>query len=386
MKIKTLVIEDSESDAALNIRALEKAGFEVSYQIVTTAQEMNDALERVSFDLVLSDHNLPQFNSPAALAIFVRKKLDIPFIVVSGAIGEETAVNLMKSGAHDYVMKSNLSRLGPAVERELRDAEIRRTRKQMEVQIEVLYRKEKLHRQKLQEEAEVKNLFIDVLAHELRNSVTSIVVSSDLLQESGDLQEQMRNKLIANINDSARLLTKRLDGLLDFARFSRGTFSLNRETVNLQDFVVSVASRIKPSLEKRKQELVLDIDHEKSEVNFDSSRIEQVITNLLSNASKYSPENTLITLKAGKQEKGIFFEVMDQGVGISEEDQKKLFHPYYRVRSSSRVSGTGLGLAVSHKIVEAHGGRIEIISRPGQGSTFRVILPVEARVAVKQES
>jgi len=121
-----------DSDAALNIRALEMAGYEVSYEIVSTSAEMRAALDRGSYDLVLSDHNLPQFDSPAALAIFQERQLDIPFIIVSGAIGEETAVSLMKAGVHDYVMKDNLAKLGPAVERELRDAEVRRRRKESE--------------------------------------------------------------------------------------------------------------------------------------------------------------------------------------------------------------------------------------------------------------
>jgi DNA-binding NtrC family response regulator len=137
MRIRLLQIEDSESDAALNIRALEKAGFDVSYEIVSTAEEMQYTLSKHAFDLVLSDHNLPQFDSPSALAIYKAKGLDVPFIIVSGAIGEETAVQLMKSGAQDYVIKGNLSRLAPVVERELRDAEIRRQRKQSEEKLRI---------------------------------------------------------------------------------------------------------------------------------------------------------------------------------------------------------------------------------------------------------
>jgi len=130
--LSVLLIEDSESDAALDVRALEEAGYKITHEIVSTAKEMRAALNTQTFDLIISDHNLPQFDSLNALAILKESGLDIPFIVVSGTIGEETAVQAMKAGAHDYVMKGNLSRLGTAVERELRDAEVRRKHKQAE--------------------------------------------------------------------------------------------------------------------------------------------------------------------------------------------------------------------------------------------------------------
>jgi PAS domain S-box-containing protein/putative nucleotidyltransferase with HDIG domain len=125
--IKVLVVEDQPSDAALNVRALESDGFQVSYEVVATEADMKVALGRQAFDLTLGDHSMPRFDSLKALAVIRKIGLDIPFIVVSGAIGEETAIALMKAGANDYVMKDNLSRLGPAVRRELADAEIRRS-------------------------------------------------------------------------------------------------------------------------------------------------------------------------------------------------------------------------------------------------------------------
>jgi two-component system, cell cycle sensor histidine kinase and response regulator CckA len=132
VQLKVLVIEDSDSDAALNVRALEKAGYKVTYEVVATAKEMKAALHSQTFDLIISDHNLPQFDSLKALALLKENGLDIPFIVVSGTIGEETAVKVMKAGAHDYVMKGNLSRLGTAIERELREVKTRCERKHAE--------------------------------------------------------------------------------------------------------------------------------------------------------------------------------------------------------------------------------------------------------------
>jgi PAS domain S-box-containing protein len=501
--LKVLMVEDSESDALFNIRALEKAGFEVSPEVVTTGPEMRAALSKQEWDLVLSDHNLPQFDSASALAIFKTARLEVPFIIVSGAIGEETAVNLMKNGAQDYVMKGNLARLAPVVERELQDAEIRRQRrkseekllaseerfrqvaevagemiwevdarmkylyvnpvaeevtgytpeelvgkmslfdlfppevkqgykasleeyfeakkpvknftstrvrkdgrvviletsatpildgqnqllgyrgtdnditqrKQMEAEIGDLYQTELSQRKKLQEEAEVKNLFINVLAHELRNPLTAIVVSSDMLQETEDLKDEIKDRLATNINTSAKLLTRRLEELLDLARYSKGAIDLKKQNIDMSEYLKQVIGRFSPSLEKRGQSLEVEIPAELGTSLIDESRLEQVIINLLSNASKYSAEKSEIKLKAVRELEGLYIDVTDQGIGISPEDQGKLFQPYYRAVKNQGIAGIGLGLAISSKIVEAHGGQIRIISQLGEGSTFRVVLP-----------
>jgi len=130
--LNVLIIEDSARDAALEVRALKAAGYRVTYVVAETAAEMKAALLKQDFDIVISDHGLPQFDAPGALAVLKQSGRNIPLIVVSGTIGEETAVALMKAGAHDYVMKDRLSRLGPAVAQALKDAENRRERKRAE--------------------------------------------------------------------------------------------------------------------------------------------------------------------------------------------------------------------------------------------------------------
>ena len=130
--IRVLLIEDSESDAALIIHQLKKAGYAVTQARVETAAQMRAALEKQPWDCVIADYKLPQFDAPAALAVLQATGLDLPFIVVSGTIGEEIAVTLMKAGAHDYMMKDNLTRLPPAIRRELAEAQNRRERRQAE--------------------------------------------------------------------------------------------------------------------------------------------------------------------------------------------------------------------------------------------------------------
>jgi PAS domain S-box-containing protein len=130
--LHVLIIEDFESDADLVIRQLKKAGYSIHHERVETADEMNAALDILAWDIVISDYKLPQFNASVALTLLQKTGLDIPFIVISGTIGEETAVELMKAGAHDYLMKDKLARLAPAVNRELEEAHMRRERKQAE--------------------------------------------------------------------------------------------------------------------------------------------------------------------------------------------------------------------------------------------------------------
>src|ERR687893_1167971 len=132
--LKVLLVEDSEDDALLLMRMLRRGGYDPAWERVDTAAAMEAALDGHSWDLVISDHSMPAFSSAAALGLLRRKGfVDLPFIIVSGQIGEDAAVAAMKAGAHDYLMKDNLARLNSAIERELREANVRRERRQAEV-------------------------------------------------------------------------------------------------------------------------------------------------------------------------------------------------------------------------------------------------------------
>src|ERR1051326_3164255 len=120
--LRALIVEDSEFDAQMMVSLLRKGGYEVTAERVETKSALRAALQNKNWDIILADYNLPDFNALAALQILRETALDLPFIIVSGGIGEDIAVETMKAGAHDYLMKGNLSRLLPAVERELREA------------------------------------------------------------------------------------------------------------------------------------------------------------------------------------------------------------------------------------------------------------------------
>lgn len=130
-EIRVLIVEDSEDDAYLVERQLRRHGFTAHCRRVDTADEMRSALAERHWDLVISDYLLPEFNAIGAMQLYRESGLDIPFIVISGSIGEQVAVEAMKNGVHDYMMKENLSRLGVTVERELREARNRREKREL---------------------------------------------------------------------------------------------------------------------------------------------------------------------------------------------------------------------------------------------------------------
>lgn len=130
--LRVLIVEDSQLDSEILVYVLQQAGYKIEWERVDTADSMTAALEKRGWDLILSDHTMPRFSAPEALDIVKTRGLGLPFIVVSGTIGEDNAVAIMREGAHDYILKDNLTRLGAAVERELRDAATRQGRKAAE--------------------------------------------------------------------------------------------------------------------------------------------------------------------------------------------------------------------------------------------------------------
>jgi PAS domain S-box-containing protein len=131
-ELHVLIVEDSADDTQLMLREIERGGYSVLYERVETKADMQAALSRRHWDMILSDYSLPRFSAMAALETLKASGLDIPFLVISGTVGEETAIADLKGGAHDFLVKDKLARLIPAIERELRDAEARRSRREAE--------------------------------------------------------------------------------------------------------------------------------------------------------------------------------------------------------------------------------------------------------------
>ena len=251
--------------------------------------------------------------------------------------------------------------------------------KQSERKLQAAYAEETKLRQQLEEEAKNRIQFIDVLAHELKGPLTPILTSSGILREIlPPDSESVPRKLADNIFVGTKLLNNRLDELLILARSARGTITLNKEATDTHQFIEQAVSRYKPSVTLRKQQLILELSEALPAVNLDQSRLDQVLVNLLSNASKYSPEGSRILLTARQSEGNLLIAVKDEGIGISPGDQAVLYQPYQRVgQDNHNIKGLGLGLTVVKAIVEAHGGKIWVESQLGKGSTFSFTIPLK---------
>ena len=181
---RVLMIEDSEDDTALLVRELRRGGYDVTHERVDTPAAMSSALNKEKWDLVISDHSMPHFSGAAALKLLRQTESEVPFIFVSGTMGEEAAVAALKDGAQDYVMKTNLKRLVPAVQRELRELEVRRERKRLERQVQQLQKFEAIGR------------LAGGIAHDFNNAIGAIMGWADLaLQEAQPgtrLQERLQ--------------------------------------------------------------------------------------------------------------------------------------------------------------------------------------------------
>ena len=234
-------------------------------------------------------------------------------------------------------------------------------------------------REELQEEARVRGMFIDILAHELRTPLTPILVSTGILKDLLSDKAGVQGKLTKNVYTSAKVLSRRLEELLEIARYSRGTFRLERHSVDTGKYLKEVISRFKPSIDQRGQTIHVEIAGDLETAEIDPSRLEQVIINLLSNASKFSPQNGHISFKARIQVGYLRVEISDEGIGISPEESQRIFQPYHRVEQDRlKFPGLGLGLAVAKQIIEAHGGKIWVDSELEHGSTFIFVVPLKS--------
>ncbi|MCW8130415.1 MAG: response regulator [Planctomycetota bacterium] len=372
--LNVLLIEDSAMDAELVLRELRRSGFQCTHRRVETEETLRGSLEGSQWDVVLCDYNMPRLNAPQALGVVRNADPDLPFIVVSGSIGEHTAVNAMRAGAQDYIMKDNITRLGEAIRREVREAQRRRANRKTE---EDLRLKEEELRQS--QKLEAIGRLAGGVAHDFNNLLTVIIGRSNLLVMHMKEDDPVRKEIEIVLQASWRAsdLTRQL---LAFSRqqvLQPKLLDLNR--------VVSDAERMLQRLIGEDIEFVLDLEANLGRVLADEGQLGQIILNFTVNARDAMPSGGKLVLgtrnvRLDEAHEGgvlpgeyVVLFVRDTGTGMSPETQKRLFEPFFTTKEPGK--GTGLGLSVVYGIVKQSGGSVQVESELGKGSAFSVFLP-----------
>jgi PAS domain S-box-containing protein len=235
--------------------------------------------------------------------------------------------------------------------------------------------------EELKEVMETKSQFISTVSHELRTPLASMkeAISIVLEEVSGKINKDQKNFLnIAqrNIDRLARLINE----VLDFQKLSANKMKFNMHENDIREVVKDACHTMTLYAEKKKMKLAVKLDDDLPKARFDSDGIMQVLTNLISNSIKFTPENGQVSVSVQHKGEDLVIRVSDTGIGVPKENLPKLFAPFYQVHQSGlQVKGTGLGLAIVSKIVTAHSGRIEVESEVGQGTTFTVFLPLDGK-------
>jgi PAS domain S-box-containing protein len=242
-------------------------------------------------------------------------------------------------------------------------------------QMEKLYQSEKTLREELQSEIRSRTEFTRALVHELKTPLTPIMASSELLVE--ELTTEPLLGLARNVHRGAENMNRRVDEMLDLARGEVGMLRVNVNPVDLVRLLHEINRYMEPHARNSGQTLTIDIPEKLPIVMADDDRVRQVLFNLISNSIKYSHAGGHVRITAHTTNRELVIEVQDTGRGMSVEDQEKLFQPYYRIEGREHLSGLGLGLALSKKLVELQNGRIWVYSKKGEGSTFSFTLPLK---------
>lgn len=235
--------------------------------------------------------------------------------------------------------------------------------------------------EELKEAMETKSQFISTVSHELRTPLASMkeAISIVLEEVSGKINKDQKNFLnIAqrNIDRLGRLINE----VLDFQKLSANKMKFNMQENDIREIIKDACHTMTLYADKKGVKLSIQLDDNLPKVRFDSDGIMQVITNLISNSVKFTPEKGQVTVFAQHKGEDLIIRISDTGVGVPKENLPKLFAPFYQVHQpGQQVKGTGLGLAIVSKIVTAHGGRIEVESEVGQGTTFSVFLPLNGK-------
>ncbi|QOG01290.1 ATP-binding protein [Flavobacterium sp. MDT1-60] len=402
--IKVLLLEDNTADADLIIRHLTKSGLSFSSKIVESRKVFEESLDTFCPDIILSDYSLPAFDAVSAFNIIKERALKIPFILISGTIGEENAVMLIKEGVTDYVSKNNFSSLMQKITRALKEAEeviekedlLKRLKTQTAA---LLIANQELEFQNAEKEKRAIELlyankellaFNFISSHDLQEPLRKIQIFISIMmdKEMKTMSEDGKNNL-NRIHVAATRMRQLIEDLMDFSRVS--AVDHQYEMSDLQDIIEDVKSELIDTIHHKKA--VFEING-LMPVNIMTFQFRQLIYNLMSNSLKFSiPEVPLqITIQSVILKNEEFralnlpnspqicdywnLSFQDNGIGFEAQYNQNIFLIFQRLHHTEDYSGTGIGLAIVKKIVENHNGIITADGNLNKGVTFNIYIPI----------
>jgi len=355
--VRILLVEDSPEDAELLSDQLLEAGLQASFERVDNEAEMRRVLADWAPDIVLSDLSMPGFSGYQALQILREVHPRVPFIFVSGTMGEETAVEALHKGANDYIIKHQPARLPSAAARAIREARSDVERQRVEDEL--------MRAQRLESLA----LLAAGLSHDLRNILQPLLIVPDLIRDRSEDPKIIR--LADVIAECGRRGHEMVESMLSFVRGSRQP----SERIVLQRLFQAVGMLLKSSL-PRNVELHLEVADDRMAIEANYTELQQVLLNLALNAIQAMPEGGRLTLVAerGDGDAGgqVRIRVSDEGLGMDQATLDRLFSPFF----TTKANGTGLGLVSCHRIIDSIGGQIKVNSALGEGTCFDLLLPL----------
>ena len=365
--IRVLLVEDNANDAELLMHALERAGFEPEWQRVDTEADYVARLQSHP-ELILCDHSMPQFDGPRAFRLLKESGLDVPFISVSGTIGEDLAVEAMRNGVTDYLLKGNLARLGSAVSRALEQVQLRKERRQLEEQF------------RQSQKMEAVGQLAGGVAHDFNNILTVIQGYATLLEHGGMESEEAAREISFAVERAAGLSRQ----LLSLTRKQ----AMQPRPVDLNVVVAEMTKLLRRSIGEH-IELVVEVTAEPlPPIHADKGMLEQILLNLALNARDAMPKGGRLVISTSvstmsAEEPGtpaesaprpaVCLRVVDSGHGMTREICERVFEPFFTTKALNQ--GTGLGLTTVRDIVKQHEGNIRLHSVVGEGTTFEIEFP-----------
>lgn len=375
-RLRVLLVEDNPADVELVLVTLRKDGFDVSSEVVQTAEEFTLRIQAIGFDVILADYKLPQWRGMEALEILRCENLDVPLIVVTGYLGEEKAVECVKQGATDCVLKDHLTRLPVSVRRALEEKRLRELRRQSEK--ELAYKANELARSNADLEQ-----FAYVASHDLQEPLRMIANYTQLLAERylGKLDEQA-DKYIRYSVDGAVRMQALIQDLLKFSQV--GKTEIKPRTTECRALVEQAMKNLQAAVEE--SGAVVNWNG-LPVVMADPTQLTQVFQNLIANAIKFrGAETPVIQIDSEKKDHEWVLTVSDNGIGIPAESWQDIFVIFRRLHTRTEYAGNGIGLSICKKIIERQGGKIWIEAQARSGSCFKFTLPTDPSPRAVQEA